>query len=348
MIHNKIHWCPEEPQDPQPSPQTSLRGHLKLVAQVEQAGLRPPDAWQAIKAGLDTYQDILANRPLLADLSAEVIGNGPNIAERAGMSATETLENRLGDAEIVLANVHGALTSAYAPIAERHYKTLASRFDAAGKRFAQIADTVDPEATADMVLSDRRRKLEAWEQAPAVSAELDGLLPALSAAAMLVRRIDQPCRLGSDPATFEIPLTVDCEGAHPRAVWLAWHEQVERPAPSGEGMLSVTGLTAPSVEHVAHRCSRWSGLLALGCGVSAHPRPQQLEMFGRPANRKIAVADPVTGRSIKPRIVDPEDGQTRPSRWARLVGTLAGRHTPDQPVDILATVLGTDQEEPQS
>lgn len=340
-ILNTIYWCPSEVDTEQPSPAVTLPGHLQLVGRVEQAGLKPPPTWTEIKHGLDNFQAAVTGRPLTGEIVAAVINNDPDIPQMLALAATETLPNREGVIETVHNAVHSALAESYSQVAAAHYREIARRFDDVAKQFTKLAN-VDVEASADAILATDRRHLEMWEQAPAVSAELDQLLPALSAAAMLVRRYDQPAKLGNSASTFEIPLTCDTEGCHVRQVWLAWHQQIEREAPSGEGMtLSLTGLSQPDIENVAHRCGRWSGLLAAGAHLAAHPSPTRLELFPRPQNRQIAISDSSGRRLPRPVLVDPEDATVRPSRFARLVGAL--RRTPEPDVDLRGTILDADE-----
>jgi hypothetical protein len=331
-----------EPLDPQPSPQTTLRGHLALIARVERAGLAPPEPWRALHEGYGVLQQTVTGDGSEAfGQLLDAIEHGPHseIAARLRVASAPIDPNVV---EAAHAHIHGRLKDAYTPVARRHYAALASRFDRTAEAFTKVTRRVDVEAGADAILADRKA-LTAWEEAPALARELSQLLGPLAAAALLVRGDEQPCRLGSDPATFEISLCCDLGGIHPRRVWLAWRQEIEtRPVTDG---LMLSDLATPPIQHVERRCGRWSGVLAAGgASIAAHPDPVSLELFSPPRRRQIITADP-SGRRISPAIVDPEDDAQVPSRWRRLVGALSGRHQ-EPPVDLLDTVsFGTTEED---
>ena len=95
-------------------------------------------------------------------------------------------------------------------------------------------------------------------------------------------------------------------------------------------------LTSPAIETRQYRCGRWAAVLRAGASISAHPRPEAMELIPAPRNRFIVAAD-ASGRKVKPMLVDPEDG-ARPGAWRRLADMVTGRHAPPPAVDILTTV----------
>jgi hypothetical protein len=336
QLYPEVRTTYADPADPEPSPETTLRGHLQLVATVQQAGLQPPPAWQELKTRLDELQAAIGDRPVITRLTTAVLdgGDARPIAELLAMAVSErSVDTKASIVEEIHASIHHRLRQLYGPGAQANYRALARQFDTAAKKFTHLAHAVELEGPADNVIGDRRRR-EAWEQAPAIANELTELVPALAAAALLCRPIDAPSRLGLDEATLQIPLTLDIVGCHSRTVWLSWHEQAETQPPTNA--LTMAHLTQPAIEHVQHRCGRWAGLVGSGATLAAHPNPAELELFPPPAHRYIIGAD-ASGRRITPTVIDPEDKPGRRGVLRKLADTLASRQPTPEP-DLLDTV----------
>jgi hypothetical protein len=340
---NQVRIVHPEPADPQPSPVIELRGHLRLVGEVAAAGITPPPRWTQIETGLGRLQQAVAERPLLDELIAAVINNDADIAKRLAWANAEAAEQRAGVLAASHLHIHKALADAYHPQARKNYLHLAGRFNSAARRFTHLTKIVDVDSTGvDVVIGDKRA-LAAWWHAPDVAAELDNLVGPLTAAATLARRHDQPASLGSDRATFEIPLCCDVGHCHPRLIWLAWHQQTEVPART-DGAVTMTDLCHPALTPVEQRTGRWGAVIACGAVIEAADDPASVELFPLPASRYVQTADP-SGRKITPTIIDPYDKPDTGSRLRRLFGR---RTTPDQPEPNLAATVADATNEPGS
>jgi hypothetical protein len=320
--------------EPPRSRNLELGGHLQLVDQTIPVCGPPPAGWLTLRQRISQLQAALATNVNSRRLTEAVLRGGDvlDIPTLLSLAVSERATNIRAD---IAGDVHvealAALHEAYAPHARRRYTLAAARFDGAVRKFLALVEACgDPEAAPERVLASSPQAQAAWRSAPEAAAELDRLLPALSAAAELAG-----APAANPPACAEIPLTCDPGDANRRQVWLGWHQLAEtRPS----AVLTMEAMVRPPQEHVGTRCGRWSLLLAAGAVLRACLAPGELEHFEPPRDRYIVNADP-GGRKVAAHVVDPEDA-LRQGRLRRLVGALSGRHTPNQDdaVSMLDTV----------
>lgn len=107
------------------------------------------------------------------------------------------------------------LRTEYAKVAQQNYLTLAAAFDDTAAKFTKAAAIVDPEASADAMVTAGERERKAWTQAALAAVDLTTKVSALVSAASLA---------GAGITTHDthLPLLVDTEGHHRRRVWEAW------------------------------------------------------------------------------------------------------------------------------
>ena len=117
--------------------------------------------------------------------------------------------------------VHRKMIELYAEVATKNYQQLADQFNTAATEFTTVVATVDPEAAAETLITAPAKEREAWSRATLLSGTLDGLIPALRAAADLAGTStrDEPTLVG---------LLVYPNGAHRRRLWEAWWSKTGR------------------------------------------------------------------------------------------------------------------------
>ncbi|HUH70033.1 MAG TPA: hypothetical protein VLZ05_14960, partial [Mycobacterium sp.] len=209
-----------------PSRTRELGSLLRLV---DATGVPAPERFNAIRSRLDTLQSIVCGdgKQMFRRLAAAVIEGGADIETALWNAVTERTRDRLPE---VAAEVHeavkAALIDAYTPVALPNYRTLADEFNRVATAFTRAADACDPTTPADSVVNLIPKILQAWQDSARSAKTLDSMLPALSAAAELLRGESLPRGLGIDTAPFELPLCCDPTGVHRRQVWAAWRDTV--------------------------------------------------------------------------------------------------------------------------
>jgi hypothetical protein len=328
-----VRYCYDDIPEAPPSRNADLFGHCALVDATTPVAGPPPAEWLALRERLTALQAAVHGTPCGAALFDAVLhgtGGTADYGPLLSAAAAEKATNLRADVvEAVHAEALAVAHDLYGRVARPRYAVIASRFDKAARRFAELAEAAgDVEATAEAALTASAKALDAYRAAPDAAAALDALVPALVAAAELAGAPTPALR-----ESLLIALCCGTEDTHRRRVWLAWRQLAE--GPPVPGGLSLAGMLNPAEVAVQTRCGRWGLLGAAGTTVRAHHAPWRLEPFDPPARRVIQNAD-AQGRRITPRVVDPEDQQ--PSRLRRLAGVL-GRRT----VDVLDTV--PDQED---
>lgn len=228
--------------------------HIALVLDATVPGVvAPPGEWVELRERFDgfaamnsTAADSLTEAVLTGD-SAAVATLRPLAMAEAAAAAQPTAMAKV--VNTVKAAVGERLQHIYQQHTEDIYSRIADEFDGAAERFVKAAAVVDPEASAETVVSATNKERAAWADQPALAAELDRLLPALVASARL-------CGMSGHDALLPLPLTVNTEGHHRRVVWTAW---------DSDG-----------------RCGRWSAIVAAGVQLRAARDPQAVQDYRRP------------------------------------------------------------------
>ena len=312
----------ESDADPLESRDRSLWGHLGLVAAVEKAGITPPKPWAALRDRLNDFQQLVTGQTAGARLTATVVDGTPGDA--AILLAAASIRPDPAVIEQVQAHVLAALRELYQPHTRRVYAALASRFDAAVGRFVDATRIVDADADPSVIVrADRKNIRSSWQQIPDLAQAIDNALGPLHAAAQLARG-DQPCQLGTDPCTLEIPLVVsNIHRLHKRKIWAAWHCETVEPPPNPALTSASIGATGPT--QITSRAGRWGLLVSAGATLAANPDPSSIELYGAPGPyRRKEVHRAASGVNIrKPEWVtyDPYDPGGEPQDDPELVAT---------------------------
>ncbi len=306
-----IRYCFDPAADTTPMANRSagLAGLLRMTGAVAEAGLAPPEAFIVMRDRFQAFSTAAAGgAPTMMERLVASLRDGAGdpalwfaccVAE-AGAGAIERRAEVLSE---VHAAMEGAQRDLYAPTAPAHNRTLAQRFDKAGQGFMGAADIPDPGADPGVVVNAGDRKLKAWRDAAAFANQLDQLLPALAAAAELVRPVTMPTGLGVSRDVFTLPLVADVGDTHKRVAWASWMDWPE-PKPVTT-VLTIEAMTAPPDQPIGTRCGRWTRLWRIDADIRAHPDPASLALFGQP--QPIAIRDqvPVGNRGTVQRF-DPE------------------------------------------
>lgn len=176
------------------------------------------------------------------------------------------------------------------------YAAVAEKFDTAAKALTAAVGVVEPELPADALLDRPAKEQRAWQDAGTQRAALDGLLPALAAAAELAN-------ITTNAPDDQLPLAVDTEGLHRRRLWEAWDadDTERRTIANATANQGLTGVTPPAPT----RTGRWGKLLALGATIRAHNPAHDFHPYRRP---KPLIERTVVENGVTRRIVtDPED-----------------------------------------
>lgn len=270
--------------------------HRRLVAAVEAAGCPAPKRWRTLSEHLDAF---LAMTDTAATQLAQAVANPAKTTDLPLLRALALAEAQAGPPAhahlnaVVVAHVHADMREAYTAAADDTYRQIAARFDAAAQEFTAAATACNVAAEpADMVAADDTTRT-AWLNAAVIAAQLDGLVPAVRAAAELagLDLTNHP-----NPDTTVLPLICDPGATHRRRVWEAFH---------------ATG-----------RTGRWGALTAIGVTLRACP----LDSFA-PYREPAPVKHVQRQRAGQPRgmvenvVLDPEDApatalpvEQRPSR----------------------------------
>jgi hypothetical protein len=351
LVHN-----PDENTEPMGSRAQGLGGLLKLSGIVAAAGATLPIEYLELRDRVTDFcgqaaggSHVLFDR--LAD--ALVTGRG-DVWQWFAAAQTQLGANAVEQRAELLTQLHSraeaALRDMYAPHAGPIYAALAAQFDRTAHEFTRAASVVDPAAPAAEVVSADKRTLAAWRDALTLAGRLDELLEPLSAAAELLRGPTLPSGTGVTRDTFLLQLVADTTDLHARVVWHAFRDwPAPRPVNPGESLEAMQA--KPTDQPVGTRGGRWSRLLAVGATLRAHPRPQEMVLFGQPA--PIGVAPVMAPGERRPRLrrVDPcgplpDPGAAKRPLMSRLRDAL--RRTTDKPEplsDIFDTVLLDDGDE---
>ncbi len=258
--------------------------HTRLVKAVAAGGVEPPKAWTALN---ERFTAFVADKGDATERLTRAVIEGD--AEAISALRPLALTEALADAQPQIAGmvntavrtaVLNELTNTWARHADATYKSLAAKFDTAAKKFIAAADLADPEADAETILTGSDKARTAWTEAPMIAAQLDELMPALHAAAVLCGTISAK---GSDPLTL-LPMTVDVINQHRRHLWTAWRSD--------------------------GRAGRWSALVALGATIRAHPDPASIEPYRTP--KPYETRTQTTAGETRVYQVDPEDADYEP------------------------------------
>jgi hypothetical protein len=346
-----LHWCYDSAPEPPRNKNLELAGHVGLVASTEALCGPPPAAWTTLKGRLDSLSAALASNTLHRRLTDQVLHGGDTLDVGALLAlavAEKAVNVRASIVEDIHREVLAALHQAYQPHAARR-SAAADKFDKTARRFTELVAVCDPEIDAATALGLDARAQAAYKAAPGVAAELDALIPALSAAALLSNAAP------ANPAeSLEIPLTIDPAGCHRRTIWLGWHQLRQTREPSAVWTLaSMTSAEEP----VNARCGRWSGLLAAGATLRAHRNPAELELYAPPPPFQTQQVTPPGGTADNPRKpirqrfdpCDLEYEQARPRGAKAALAWLRRRHDiPENDVDVLSTFIADEQEVPDA
>lgn len=120
---------------------------------------------------------------------------------------------------VVRSAVLDRLLATWEPYAVEAYGKVAAAGDKAGADFATAAHKCNPEASADVLVGRDGPTQKAWLGSLDAAAELDKLLPVLTAAAELTGAVVVP-RKGTEVVL--IPLTIDVTDVHRRRLWKAF------------------------------------------------------------------------------------------------------------------------------
>lgn len=200
-----------------------LEAFRQHVATVTAAGGTVPDTYITIESRWDRYLELEHNTTTLL---AEALTSGDDttdltqlralaLAERAGNIEQADLTKELKAPILV------ALRELYEQVATPNYKTLAEQFNATATAFTKAVHTIDPDLSAEQMVTEPDKARKAWTDAGILAVELDQQLPALQAAATLAG-----LRVHDTDAL--LPLTVDTTGHHRRRIWEAWESNTGR------------------------------------------------------------------------------------------------------------------------
>ncbi|WMM73014.1 hypothetical protein RCF27_01270 [Rhodococcus pyridinivorans] len=211
----------------------------RQVHTVTAAGGTIPDTYAVIEQRWDRYLELEHNTTALLAEAITTPGDTTDLtqlralalAERAGSIEQADLTKEL-KAPVLL-----ALRGLYEQVAAPNYKTLADRFTATATAFTKAVHTIDPDLSAEQMVTEPDKARKAWTDAGILAVELDQQLPALQAAATLAG-----LRVHDNDAL--LPLTVDTDGHHRRRIWEAWETS--------------TG-----------RTGKWGAIARLGAGIRA-------------------------------------------------------------------------------
>ncbi|OBH35398.1 hypothetical protein A5692_11615 [Mycobacterium sp. E342] len=357
-----IRYCFDETTDHTPMPNRSvgLTGLLKMTGLVAESGCVLPPTFVEMRDRFLAFSQLAATAaPIMTGRLFASLRDGTG--DPALWFSCAMAEAGAGSVERrseVLAVVHDAmeaeLRGLYMPVAQAHYRELASKFDTAAQGFERCARVVDPGADPGEVVNARDKTVRAWRDALAFAGQLDGLLPALTAAAELVRPVTLPTGLGVSRDVFELPLVADVDGIHKRIAWASWKDWAEpKPLNPDTPALSIESVTAEPPDTVQNtRCGRWTRLVRCDAVIRAHPDPGELVLFGQAAPIVVAPVWDGHARRHLLRRIDPEGEVPNPDAPKR--GPLsrlrdAFRRIPDQPEaeaepDVLSTVAFDDPE----
>lgn len=219
-----------------------FRDHTVAVERLATAGIAPPKEWTDL---LNRYREFSAlpggdaqRRLTQAILDNDTDADLDELRAFALMEAAASPQDRATVTNAVQAAVTTRLVNIYEPSAAAAYDRAAAQFDKAAQHFTRLADTIDADTDADVVvtLNDPQRK--AWGELPIAALGLETALAVLREAAWL-------CGIGnikSDETT--IALALDTDGVDRRELWSAWEAQ--------EG-----------------RCGRWGAIHKLGAPLAA-------------------------------------------------------------------------------
>lgn len=282
------------------NPTGSMGGHVAAVELLAANGLEPPSEWVALRGRFAELQHCVhVGDAMLTRLTDAVIDGGDNIAEAFTLACAERWPSHV---DVVMGHVQPrvtiALREAYAPVASRYYKALATQFDEAATMFTACARIADPTSSPDVIVRADPKTLKAWRDAETHAATFDRLSGPLVAAAHLVRAHDAPGDLSGDASTFALPLCVDVKGWHRRRLWNAWHEINDD---ESGGALTTQAFSA-SENTRPGRCGRWGRLAQLGAKIRAASNPVNVGLYEPPRERFVEFL-PGGGQ----RLVDPED-----------------------------------------
>lgn len=124
----------------------------------------------------------------------------------------------------VSAEILAALRVEYRTVAEANYEAIRTRFNELAEQLTDALDTVDSEASPELMVKADSATRAAWADAPAHAYQLTALLPTLHTAALLAGTT-QP---SGHADKLLIGLTTNTDGLHRRRVWEAWNNTTGR------------------------------------------------------------------------------------------------------------------------
>lgn len=205
----------------------------------------------------------------------------------AAASAWESIAAQRAAVERELAAVMG----------EDAFAFVASRYNAAGARFAKAVATVEPDRDSDDVMANgTKAQREAFVAIPRIADELDSLAALLADVVRFCggHSAARNYRTGDDVkhAAFPLGLLVKMNGTHPRRVAEAWYWRHSPPAAKNRRPPSALDRLCSG------RGRRWTALVKLGAEIAV-PRASlaAFEPFplAEPFRAGGAVLDPYDG-----------------------------------------------------
>ncbi|WP_427018604.1 hypothetical protein ACQCSX_08765 [Pseudarthrobacter sp. P1] len=199
------------------------------------------------------------------------------IAELHALALSEALRTPVTQATVINTAeiaMFPVLRNEYAKTAAANYETIRNTFNATAAKFKAAAATVNPEASAESLISTDDKTRTAWVNIAVTAQQLNRMIPALAAAARLA---------GARVTTNadHLSLTTNPGTLHRRRVWEAW-------------------------ETTEGRTERWGAMTKLGATIHA-PALDSIKPYREPAPMEIKQKH--NGQGIVQFQHDPEDDE---------------------------------------
>jgi hypothetical protein len=123
--------------------------HLADVEVLAQHGVAAPPQWLKLRERFTAFTELPS--AAAEALAREVIDpTGADLATLRALALSEQSAGSTDDAavsDVVRNRVHGTMVEIYRPVADKNYRAVAKRFDAAAAAFTKAAELADPRPT---------------------------------------------------------------------------------------------------------------------------------------------------------------------------------------------------------